>query len=51
MLGMAKLKPAGRKKSATATQRVGMAPCAIVILAGMALLSILFYAALSSGGR
>lgn len=51
MNGMAKLRPAGKKKSATGPARPGMVPCVVIIITGMALLSMLFYAALSSGGR
>lgn len=51
MLEMAKLKPAGKKKQGPAMERPGMVPCVVIILTGMALLSMLFYAALSSGGR
>lgn len=49
---MAKFKPAGAKKSknTTATQNVRKAlPCLVLIILGVALLSLMFYLSLQSG--
>jgi len=44
---MAKFKPV-RRKDKNLPQKPGAVPCAILILTGIALLSLLFYAVLSS---
>ncbi|MBS1829247.1 MAG: hypothetical protein JST93_28350 [Acidobacteria bacterium] len=44
---MSKFKPV-RKGGKTETPKPGAVPCAILIISGIALLSLLFYAALSS---
>jgi hypothetical protein len=47
---MAKFKPAGsRKPSTPAGSNKAVIPCALLILAGIALLSLLFYEILKSG--
>jgi hypothetical protein len=46
---MAKLKPAGKKKQATKARPGGAIPCIAVIVLGILLLSLLFYAILRPG--
>ncbi len=46
---MAKFKPAGSKKVRATGSRKGLIPCAFVIVAGFALLFLLFYEILKSG--
>lgn len=43
---MAKIKPAGRKKKDKSS--LGAIPCLLLLVSGMALLSLLFYAILNS---
>jgi hypothetical protein len=45
---MAKYKPAGRKKKETPPSTRGLVPCAIIIIALLALISVLFYYALQA---
>ena len=45
---MAKFKPAGKKKK-TANPRPGAIPCILVVVLGIVLISLLFYAILRSG--
>jgi len=47
---MAKIKPAG-KKTAQTGPKPGLVSCVILILAGIALLSMLFYGVLKTGIR
>jgi len=44
---MAKFRPAGTRKKARKAQ--GLIPCLILLISGMALLSLLFWALLRSG--
>jgi hypothetical protein len=48
---MAKLRPAGKRKEASALQRPGAVPCVVIIIAGMLLLALLFYSVLASSSR
>jgi hypothetical protein len=48
---MAKIRPAGSRKTTTAKSNRGLIPCAILILMGFALLILLFYESLKSGAR
>ena len=46
---MAKYKPAGRKKASKGPQSKGALPCIMIIVLGIALMVLLFYAMLHSG--
>jgi hypothetical protein len=48
---MAKFKPAGTRKASSKDKRsnLGFIPCLIVILLGLVLIFVLFYALLTSG--
>jgi hypothetical protein len=48
---MAKFKPAGSRRPATPSSNRGLIPCAILILAGFALIMLLFYETLKSGAK
>jgi hypothetical protein len=47
---VAKFKLAGRKKKATTAKPGGAIPCIILVVLGIALMSLLFYAILRSAG-
>ena len=46
---MAKYKPAGRKKASKGPQAKGALPCILIVVMGIALMILLFYAMLHSG--
>ncbi len=46
---MAKFKPAGKKKKSSTTRPGGVIPCIILVVLGIALMSLLFYGMLRSG--
>jgi hypothetical protein len=46
---MAKYKPAGSRKAKAQGAKRGLIPCAILIIAGFAIISLLFYEILKSG--
>ena len=46
---MAKYKPVGRKKASKGPQSKGALPCILIIVLGIALMVLLFYAMLHSG--
>ena len=46
---MAKYKPAGSRKAKAPSSKRGLIPCAILIVAGFALIFLLFYEILKSG--
>ena len=48
---MAKFKPAGSKKAPASRSNRGLIPCSILILAGFALIILLFYELLKSGAK
>jgi hypothetical protein len=48
---MAKFKPAGARRPAKASSNRGLIPCAILILAGLGLILLLFYETLKSGAK
>ena len=48
---MAKFKPAGSRKRSSRSSNRGLIPCAILILGGFVLLSLLFYEVLSNGAK
>ncbi len=45
---MAKIKPAGRRKKQRQKSNLQAIPCAVLIISGIALLALLFYALLQS---
>jgi hypothetical protein len=48
---MAKIKPAGSRRTPTAKSNKGLIPCAILILGAFALMILLFYELLKSGAK
>jgi len=48
---MAKFKPAGSRRTTASRSNRGLIPCAILILAGFALIMLLFYEILKSGAK
>jgi hypothetical protein len=46
---MARFKPAGTRKAKAADSKRGLIPCAILLLAGFALIGYMMYAVLTSG--
>jgi hypothetical protein len=46
---MAKYKPAGSRKAKAQNSKRGLIPCAILIISGFAIISLLFYEILKSG--
>lgn len=48
---MARFRPAGSRRATQSRARQGLIPCAILILAGFALLFFLFYEVLKSGAK
>jgi hypothetical protein len=46
---MAKIKPAGSRRTTTAKSNKGLIPCSILIISAFALLMLLFYEILKSG--